>query len=909
VTKSSLITMIRNHMERWGWKSSKSQEEEEADESFASELNASSVVLSRSEIQALNPQLLLSTIDRVQIYDGDSSTAMSPSGSEENKTAFAAQAWLNNGGTANDKENGCSPVSAEVAPSPHSRNLSTPLSLHSRRNSIEGIKVCTTPLSMSSPLGEVDQNSPGKGSNTRLGSTKSVTSLAGNRFMEDGKKPFQMHILEVTSSSDCASGLSSGRSQASSVLSSNFQEAAPQAKKDVSVNAWNNPSSKLRQIFRSAARPGRDSVASEVKKEPLTKSAGADEDPFEWAYEVWRRKGIMQGEKKSSSRVIRRYSVYDDAMDKKLENRRTERREEAITCRHSLPATTAKTKDDDKNFANILKQWKTISNNNPCSHFLSPPEQSVPAQQETQTQTSSSSGSEPRPETSQERMAMKVVGLAPQNPAASIPILQPRDASTSPVRRAPQSQAWKLKMGREQRLNRASMPTASTDRKFRRIKSPPKSRRDYKSVVQDFLRDVDDETKRDGVESAPRSRSQNGPSPKPPIAPIAVESPLMPLSVAAPANNGAFNLYQRSQSLPRHRHQPSDSSMSAIRSHLKRENELMRVALASLSPSTVSIKGTPIRTTKDIAGHTNERILVKDLDIIDNDSEKRNDCEDITRSIPLEVRIATTEKASTESDLFSPYTQRVMRNLEKVYNVKDEVTTPRGGAYSERPWQHDRFIRRIESLTDEGSTAVCQCSCSNSVFSGNDDMIEFFLPLMGTACSCGEKQPGLAKPEEPTSLVNILRPWQVAFLGGFGIYRGEELVKANHRSGAALAKALRQYRKREGMTPFRSESCTTALQIWSKTCKAFVRSIRNQIKAAKRGSTESPPERGRSTRLRLPNTLYILSSFLDTMPNDSVPLASTTASISTGSRSSFGISTTTPIGDAGISGNVVDNEV
>ena len=45
-----------------------------------------------------------------------------------------------------------------------------------------------------------------------------------------------------------------------------------------------------------------------------------------------------------------------------------------------------------------------------------------------------------------------------------------------------------------------------------------------------------------------------------------------------------------------------------------------------------------------------------------------------------------------------------------------------------------------------------------------------------------------------------------------------------------------------------------ALEIWSKTCKAFVRSIRKQVADG-------------TMDLRLPNTLYILSSFLEKMPS------------------------------------------
>jgi hypothetical protein len=134
-------------------------------------------------------------------------------------------------------------------------------------------------------------------------------------------------------------------------------------------------------------------------------------------------------------------------------------------------------------------------------------------------------------------------------------------------------------------------------------------------------------------------------------------------------------------------------------------------------------------------------------------------------------------------------------------------------------------------------------------------LVDFFLPLMGMACTCGPRQQVLENPEEPTALENILRPWQVDFLGAFGICRGDQLVKAQHRSGKALATALRQYRRKQDMAPFRTKSCAMAIQIWAKTAKAFVRSIRQQLLTG-------------TSDLKLPNTLYILSSFLEKMPGE-----------------------------------------
>ena len=146
----------------------------------------------------------------------------------------------------------------------------------------------------------------------------------------------------------------------------------------------------------------------------------------------------------------------------------------------------------------------------------------------------------------------------------------------------------------------------------------------------------------------------------------------------------------------------------------------------------------------------------------------------------------------------------------------------------------DLVIRNVELVKQDPEDAcdpnVC-CECSQSVFSGNDDLISFFLPQMGMACNCGRHLRGLVNPDVPTSIENVLRPWQVEFLKSFGINRGEQLVKARHRSADVMAKALRRWRKQKNLAPFRTQSCGMAIHIWAKTCKTYVRSIRKQIEA------------------------------------------------------------------------------
>jgi hypothetical protein len=171
----------------------------------------------------------------------------------------------------------------------------------------------------------------------------------------------------------------------------------------------------------------------------------------------------------------------------------------------------------------------------------------------------------------------------------------------------------------------------------------------------------------------------------------------------------------------------------------------------------------------------------------------------------------------------------------------------------------DLVIRNLAHFSpNHGTTQTgyVPCQCSASVFSGNDDLICFFLPQMGMACICGKQSKGLLNPDTPTAIENVLRPWQVDFLKSFGIHRGEQLVKARHRSGDMMAKALRQWRKKYGMTPFKTSSCGMAIHIWAKTCKSYVRSIRKQVAA------------GNQLLERQPGiVLSELSSFLKDLPD------------------------------------------
>lgn len=123
------------------------------------------------------------------------------------------------------------------------------------------------------------------------------------------------------------------------------------------------------------------------------------------------------------------------------------------------------------------------------------------------------------------------------------------------------------------------------------------------------------------------------------------------------------------------------------------------------------------------------------------------------------------------------------------------------------------------------------CTCQSSLFSGNAGHVDFYLPKLGMACSCGKQQPDknlASEGENPLVIESILRPWQVNFLKSVGIHTAEQLVKTHNRRGDALAKDMRKWRKAKKLTSVKTRSCGIALHIWARTCKAVVRSVRKQ---------------------------------------------------------------------------------
>jgi hypothetical protein len=186
-------------------------------------------------------------------------------------------------------------------------------------------------------------------------------------------------------------------------------------------------------------------------------------------------------------------------------------------------------------------------------------------------------------------------------------------------------------------------------------------------------------------------------------------------------------------------------------------------------------------------------------------------------------RSVASSFASSNATDFKPDV-RHLQTINKLSGVSATGKPPRAS----RPDEVENQV--VISNMDHVATDADTCACQNSLFSGNTEHAEFYLPKLGMACTCGKHKQETATLDgvDPTSLTNILRPWQVKFLKSLEIVNGVDLVHAYNQRGGELSKAMRKWRREQKLPSVKTKSCHIALHIWSRTCKAVVRSVRKQ---------------------------------------------------------------------------------
>lgn len=222
---------------------------------------------------------------------------------------------------------------------------------------------------------------------------------------------------------------------------------------------------------------------------------------------------------------------------------------------------------------------------------------------------------------------------------------------------------------------------------------------------------------------------------------------------------------------------------------------------------------------------------------VDEESES-NDCEKAEEgSLPLEQR-----QIRSHAEQLLDWADRA---IERGRNAQEDVCgssiassfatylRPSLHSHSDEFFRHESWVSAandgenhclISNMTNIGHEG--HCSCRNSIFSSNPELVDFYLPKLGVMCSCGRKEDVPLQGTDPCHLVNILRDWQVEFLGSLGLQTAVDLLHACAKTSKPLAKEMRMWRKENGLLSVRTKSCCIALRIWTRTCQAVIKAVR-----------------------------------------------------------------------------------
>jgi hypothetical protein len=190
---------------------------------------------------------------------------------------------------------------------------------------------------------------------------------------------------------------------------------------------------------------------------------------------------------------------------------------------------------------------------------------------------------------------------------------------------------------------------------------------------------------------------------------------------------------------------------------------------------------------------------------------------------------ATTEKADDSTTLsFSAEKENAQNGRFPTFMTPEKRNSRGGltiGLKSASPGRNRRESPNPSSASQLSSVKhEMGCSCTGSLFSGNAERSEFFLPRLGLACTCGADKNASKRNADPTALKSFLRTWQVSYLTSVGIFSAEDLVSRYDKYGQEMARAMKNWRHFTYLKPARTKACLVALQIWSRTAKAVLRS-------------------------------------------------------------------------------------
>jgi len=288
--------------------------------------------------------------------------------------------------------------------------------------------------------------------------------------------------------------------------------------------------------------------------------------------------------------------------------------------------------------------------------------------------------------------------------------------------------------------------------------------------------------------------------------------------------------------------QDKDKLLEEMRNEIIRLKEERNVCIDVESP--VHIGGS-ISVKSNLTNGSAEDLVFsekEDYSIASNGSSNKSDCREVFAAkmllaVSKEIQkgfvssgrsVASSVGSSNASD-FRPNMKEIYAMLNNRKGPESESfpkgKPPLAGRITTEKEEKQIVISNIEKVSDG-----LLCTCRNSNFSGNAEYVNFYLPKLGMACTCGKfnEEESMVLDGDPLALKSILRSWQVEFLKTQNIHGAIDLVYAFKQRSKELAKAMRLWRKEKGLPAVKTKSCHAALLIWYRTCKAVVRSIRKQ---------------------------------------------------------------------------------
>jgi len=506
-------------------------------------------------------------------------------------------------------------------------------------------------------------------------------------------------------------------------------------------------------------------------------------DPYEWAYNVWRRKGMMRGIptdiKRTEYLPVPRANQKTANQKREVSNITTVFVQPVATRRLpkdrlSLPAKMGapmrqKAKTSNGNgagFSQLMSKWKSKSDENPNAHFLSPRNiRGAPLVRSTET------GGDVAALDGVSTMAVAQEPVDPHFSTSASSTLQKdvcqeymKTSYINPTSIKMESVDTTLSTSKQQSMPKASKQDQAwpTPTKNKNVLSRYLQKSTLNTAIPAYI------PKQHGNSAHKISGDTNVPQTTSDLAcPIVELSPLTKRTRSDETSTIPFL-------------SPADDSLLDPREVMRHCQE------SSEHHNTLS---------RNLTSKVSTMVPCKEIFIIKNNNDYDDHASIAMDSHCLSAGglpgIAETRADSMSFDSQSYATQLTFRidtfrQLDSKVSAIAETSNDQTGAppsYSDRPWNKDLLVQNVTTAMDKASSTkfACDCDYSLAMFSGEDEMVEFFLPLMTVTCAC-RKSKQLVNYEEPDSLENILRPWQTKFLKNFGIVKGDQLVKAYHRS-------------------------------------------------------------------------------------------------------------------------------